>query len=59
MCAALRGAEPTLPEEERRILPGMVDEFLALEQMKSPHLYCSIIYTAASFGYAEVLIKHP
>jgi hypothetical protein len=48
MRAALRSAEPTLPEEERQILRGMVEEFLALEQMKSP------IYAAASFGYADI-----
>lgn len=48
MRAALRGAEPTLPEEERKILRATVDDFLALDALKSP------VYASASFGYADI-----
>jgi hypothetical protein len=48
MRAALRGAEPTLPEDERKILRATVDNFLALDRLKSP------VYASASFGYADV-----
>lgn len=48
MRPALRGAEPTLPEDERKILRATVDDFLALERLKSA------IYASASFGYADI-----
>jgi len=48
MRAALRGAEPTLPEQERNILRATVDDFLALEGLKCP------VYASASFGYADI-----
>jgi hypothetical protein len=48
MRAALRGAEPTLPEQEREILRAAVDDFLALDRLKSP------VYASASFGYADI-----
>jgi len=48
MRAALRGAEPTLPEQERHILRTTVDDFLALEDLKCP------VYASASFGYADI-----
>jgi hypothetical protein len=48
MRAALRGAEPTLPEEERAILRTAVAHFLALERLKLA------VYASASFGYADI-----
>ena len=48
MRPALRGAEPTLPHDERKILQATVDHFLALEHLKFP------VYASASFGYADI-----
>jgi len=48
MRSALRGAEPTVPEAERKILRATVDDFLALERLKFP------VYVSASFGYADI-----
>ena len=50
MRPALRGAEPTLPDDERKILRATVDEFLALEHLKFP------VYASSSFGYADIPI---
>jgi hypothetical protein len=48
MRPALRGAEATLPDDERKILHATVDEFLALEHLKFP------VYASVSFGYADI-----
>lgn len=48
MRAALRSAEPTLPEKERAILRETVSQFLELDGLKLP------VYASASFGYADI-----
>src|SRR5688572_6274958 len=48
MRSALRSAKPSLPPDEFSIIERMVEDFLALDRLKTP------IYLAASFSYADI-----
>lgn len=48
MRPALRGARPTLPADEFRIVERAVNDFLALGKLAAP------VFLAASFGYADI-----